>query len=39
MTELWNSIASIIEAIANLGAGVASIGTGYEPEVPENLRK
>lgn len=39
MENLWSVLASIIEAIANLGAGAASNGMGYEPELPEELRK
>lgn len=38
MENLWLAIASFIEAFAKLGAGAASNGTGYEPEVPEELR-
>jgi len=37
MENVYNVLASIIEAIANLGAGAASMGIGYEPEVPEEL--
>lgn len=36
---MWSAIASFIELIANLGAGMASSGAGYEPVVPEELRK
>ena len=32
-------VISIIEAIANMGAGMASTGAGYEPSLPEELRK
>lgn len=39
MTSLFAFLASIIEMIASAGAGVASIGWGYEPELPEELRK
>lgn len=39
MGNLWSAIASIIEAIANLGAGAASSGCSYEPELPEELHK
>ncbi len=39
MSGIINTIAAIIEAIANLGAGTVSIGIGYEPELPEELRK
>ena len=39
MTSLCAFLASIIEMIAAAGAGVASIGCGYEPELPEELRK
>jgi cyclic lactone autoinducer peptide len=39
MVDFWNAIASLIEAIANSGAGAASMGVNFEPEVPEELRK
>ena len=39
MANLWSAIASFVETFANLGAGAASWGTGYESEVPEELRK
>ena len=39
MTALFTLFASIIEAVASLGAGMASMGVGYEPELPEELRK
>lgn len=39
MANLWLAIASFIEAFANFGAGAASVGMSYEPEVPEELRK
>ena len=39
MTSLFAFLASIIEMIASADAGVASIGFGYEPELPEELRK
>ena len=39
MNSVWAAIASIIEAFANLGAGLTSNGSGYEPEVPEELQK
>ena len=39
MSELINAIASILETIANLGAGSISNGIGYEPELPAELRK
>lgn len=39
MEYIWSAIASLIEAIANMGAGTASNATGYEPELPEELRK
>ena len=38
MVDFWNAIASLIEAIANSGAG-AAMGVNFEPEVPEELRK
>ena len=39
MSEVISTIAAILEAIANLGAGSISNGIGYEPELPEELRK
>lgn len=36
---MWEIIASVLEAIANFGAGSASMGMAYEPELPEELRK
>lgn len=39
MTTVLNALASIIEWVANMGAGMASHGFGYEPELPEELRK
>ena len=39
MTALFTFLASIIEAIASAGAGMASMGVGYEPELPEELRR
>lgn len=39
MTTFWSVIASTIEAIANMGAGMASSGMGYEPNVPDELKK
>lgn len=39
MTAFWSAIASIIEAIASMGAGMASAGVGYEPIVPNELKK
>lgn len=39
MSNIWSMIASFIEGIANIGAGVASVGINYEPEIPEELRK
>lgn len=39
MINLWSAIASLIEGIAKMGAGAASTGAIYEPEVPEELRK
>lgn len=39
MEKMWSMLASIIEAFANLGAGAASSGCGYEPELPEELQK
>lgn len=39
MTSLFALLASIIEVIAAAGAGVASMGCGYEPELPKELQK
>lgn len=39
MSFLWNAFASFIELVANLGAGAASAGLGYEPKVPQELQK
>ena len=39
MNGVWSLLASVVEALANLGAGMASTGIGYEPELPEELRK
>mgnify|MGYP000463617423 CR=1 FL=1 len=37
--NVWSAIANVVEMIANLGAGAASWGMNYEPEVPEMLKK
>lgn len=39
MTTVLTALASFIEWFASLGAGMASNGFGYEPELPEELRK
>lgn len=39
MTNVWTALAALIEAIANMGAGAASTGIGYEPDVPNEIRK
>lgn len=39
MTTVLTTLASFIEWVANVGAGMASHGFGYEPELPEELRK
>ena len=39
MENIWSAIASLIEAIANMGAGAASSTVSFEPELPEELRK
>lgn len=36
---VWSAIANLVEIIADLGAGAASWGMNYEPEVPEMLKK
>ena len=35
----WTAISWFVEAFANLGAGMASSGMAYEPEVPAEIRK
>ncbi len=39
MTTVWTLLASVIEGIANFGAGLASTGMGYEPVLPKDLQK
>lgn len=39
MNAILTILAVILEQAASLGAGLASFGIGYEPEVPEELRK
>lgn len=39
MNGVWSLLAFVIESFANLGAGMASSGISYEPELPEELRK
>lgn len=39
MEMIWSAIASLLEMIANMGAGAASTFTGFEPVVPEELQK
>ena len=39
MSEIMNAIAAILEAVANFGAGMTPAGVGYEPQLPEELRK
>ncbi|WP_304432769.1 AgrD family cyclic lactone autoinducer peptide [Acutalibacter muris] len=39
MMSIWSIIAKLIESVASFGAGAASAGYGYEPEVPEELQK
>ena len=34
-----NIIAEFIKIFAKMGAGVASSGFGYEPKMPESLKK
>lgn len=35
----WTVVATVIEMIANMGAGAASWSMAYEEKVPEALRK
>lgn len=35
----WTVLAKIVELFASLGAGAASNGCSYEPEVPSMLQK
>lgn len=39
MKAFFNAVAVFVEIIANFGAGAASLGCGYEPELPEELQK
>ena len=39
MQSWWDAIATLIEAIAHMGAGAASSGMSFEPVVPDELRK
>lgn len=39
MSNVWDAIASFFEWVANIGAGAASAGLGYEPKVPQELQK
>lgn len=39
MNGVWSLLAFVIESLANLGAGMASSGVGYEPELPKELQK
>lgn len=34
-----NIIAEFVKIFAEMGAGVASSGFGYEPQMPESLKK
>lgn len=36
--NVWFMIAGFIEQLAQLGAGFMSIGSSYQPEVPEELK-
>lgn len=38
MESLLNLIANLVEAVAEQGASLASVGIMYEPEVPEELQ-
>lgn len=39
MYILSTAIAELVKIFAEIGAGVASSGFGYEPEMPESLKK
>lgn len=39
MKTFWDIMASLIEMVANFGAGAASNGLGYEPKLPEKLMR
>ena len=39
MTSVLTSIATLVEKIANLGAGLASYGGMYQPQKPDCLIK
>lgn len=39
MSSIWSILASLIEEIVAMGAGMASMAMNYEPEIPKELRK
>lgn len=39
MSDIWSVIAFVLEAIAKMGAGAASGGIGFEPDLPKELRR
>ncbi len=39
MINIWDVIADFIQKFAELGAGFQSIGSSYEPEIPEELKE
>lgn len=39
MKALSIALAKLIEKVAEMGAGVASAGFGYEPKMPKSLKK
>ena len=39
MGQILGMIAAFIEAFAETGAGFLSIGIGYQPEIPEELKQ
>lgn len=39
MHILSAAIAELVKIFAEMGAGVASSGFGYEPQMPESLKK
>ena len=39
MKKVSSKVAEVVKAIAEFGAGSASMGLSYEPKVPAELRK
>lgn len=39
MGQILSMVAEFIESFAGVGAGFLSIGIGYQPEIPEELKQ